>query len=132
MGIMLNEFDLKEIVYGCFVLTFLSITLIFVALFFPLITGTATDVAQLASGEQERQAIVLSAIFILPTSVIGGVMGKAFASAYLPSDEERALRRLLIEDTEKWHDMLQAYLRERVKREEEERRKPEEKPPEED
>ncbi len=122
MGVVMNEYDMKEIIYGCFVLTVLSMVLIYVTLFFPMIMGTATDVGQLASGEEQRQAIVISAIFVLPVSVIGGVLGKAFGSSYLPSDEERALRRLLAKDTQKWHEMLQAYLRERSRKDMEEKK----------
>lgn len=126
MGLVMNEYAMKEIIYGCFVLTVLSLVLIYITVFIPMITGTATDVGQLASGEAERQAIVLSAIFILPVSVIGGVLGKAFGISYLPSDEERALRRLLAKDTKKWHDMLQSYLHERIRKEEEEKKKTDE------
>ena len=128
MGLVMNEYAMKEIIYGCFVLTVLSLILIYITLFIPMITGTANDVAQLASGEEERQAIVLSAIFILPVSVIGGVLGKAFGTSYLPSDEERAIRRFLARDTRRWHEMLQTYLREKVRKEEEEKKKAKEPP----
>ncbi len=132
MGVVMNEYDMKEIIYGCFILTVMSLVLIYITLFIPLITGTATDISQLASGEEQRQAVVLSAIFILPVSVIGGVIGKAFGTSYLPSDEERALRRLLSRDTQRWHDMLQSYLREKIKKDKEEMEGKEEEKPEED
>ncbi|MCK4444502.1 MAG: hypothetical protein KAW09_08160 [Thermoplasmata archaeon] len=132
MGLVMNEYDMKEIIYASFVLTVLSLVLIYVTLFFPMITGTATDVGQLASVEEQRQAIVLYAMFILPVSVIGGVLGNAFGASYLPSDEERALRRMLAKDTQKWHYMLQSYLRERARKDKEERKETEEEPSDED
>jgi hypothetical protein len=129
MGLVMNEYDMKEIVYACFVLTVLSLVLIYVTLFFPMITGTAADVGQLASVEEQRQAIVLYAMFILPVSVIGGVLGNAFGTSYLPSDEERELRRLLAKDTEKWHEMLQSYLRERRRKDKEKEEEPDKERP---
>jgi hypothetical protein len=132
IGTMLSEFEEKVAVYGSFILTAMSIGLIFVVLFLPLITGTVGDMAQLGSSDQERQSIVLTSIFILPISLIGSIAGKAFGEAYLPSDEDRVARRLLIKDTKKWHDMLQEYIREKIKKDKEEVEKPDEEPEEED
>lgn len=131
-GAMLSEFDEKVAVYGSFILTGMAIVLIFVVLFLPLITGTVQDMTQLGSTDQERQSIVLSSIFILPISLIGSIAGKAFGEVYLPSDEDRIARRLLIKDTKRWHDMLQSYIREKTRKDEEEIKEPEEEPGEED
>ncbi|MFQ5884612.1 MAG: hypothetical protein ACE5IO_05870 [Thermoplasmata archaeon] len=132
MGIMLSEYEMNVVVYASFVLTMISLAFIFLTVFLPLITGTVTDIAYLASGEQERQAIVLSSIFVLPISVIGGIFGKAFGDNYLPSDEERAIRRMLAKDTKKWHEMLQAYFEKKRERERMGDRAEEEKAPEEE
>ncbi|MFQ6060140.1 MAG: hypothetical protein ACE5KV_02445 [Thermoplasmata archaeon] len=127
LGIMLSEYEERVVIYGSFLLTAVSMILIFLVLFLPLITGIAADISQLGSTDEERQAVVLSAIFILPISLIGGVAGKAFGETYLPSEEERALRRMLIQETEKWHEMLQAYRREKLREEREEMEAEEEK-----
>jgi hypothetical protein len=132
IGAMLSELEEKIAVYASFVLTGMSIGLIFVVLFLPLITGTVADMSQLGSSDQERQSIVLTSIFILPISLIGSVAGKAFGEVYLPSDEDRVARRLLIKDTKRWHNMLQSYIREKIRKEEEEIKEPEEGPEEED
>jgi len=132
MGVMLSEYELNVVIYASFVLTMISLAFIFLTVFLPLITGTVTDIAHLASGEQQRQAIVLSSIFVLPISVIGGIFGKAFGDSYLPSDEERAIRRMLAKDTRKWHEMLQTYFEEKREEEKKERRAKEEKAPEEE
>jgi hypothetical protein len=129
MGIMLSDYEEKVVIYGSFFVTLFAIVLIFVVLFLPLITGIAADVSELTSGDERRQAVVLSSIFILPIALVGGIAGKAFGDTYLPSDEERALRRMLAKDTKRWHEMLQAYSREKEKEKEQEET-PEEKPPE--
>lgn len=131
-GAMLSEFDEKVAVYSSFILTSMAIGLIFVVLFLPLITGTVQDMTQLGSTDQERQSVVLSSIFLLPISLIGSIAGKAFGEVYLPSDEDRIARRLLIKDTKRWHDMLQSYIREKIRKDEEEIKEPEEEPEEED
>lgn len=130
MGIMLSEYEMKIAIYGAFVLTVISLAFILVTVLLPMITGTVSDIVQLASSEQERQAIVLSSIFILPTSVIGGVFGKAFGDAYLPSEEERILQRMLIKDTKRWHEMLRAYFQKKTEEEKVEKKAEEEKGPE--
>jgi hypothetical protein len=126
MGVMLSEFEEKVSVYGSFVLTLISVGLIFLVLFLPLLTGTVDDMAQLGSSDEDRQAMVFSGIFVLPISLIGTVAGKAFGEVYLPSDEERAARRFLVGDTQKWHEMLQSYVREKTKKEKDEIEKPDE------
>lgn len=132
LGAMLSEFEEKVALYGSFLLTAMSIGLLIVVLFLPLITGTVEDMRQLGSTVQERQFFVLSSIYILPISLIGSIAGKAFGEIYLPSDEDRIARRLLIKDTKRWHDMLQSYIREKTRKDEEEIKEPEEEPGEED
>ena len=132
IGAMLSEFEEKVALYGSFLITAMSIGLLIVVLFLPLITGTVEDMTHLGSTVQERQFYVLSSIYILPISLIGSIAGKAFGEVYLPSDEDRIARRLLIKDTKRWHDMLQSYIREKMRKEEEEIREPKEEPEEED
>jgi hypothetical protein len=132
MGAMLSEFEEKISIYGSFILTAMAVGLIFVILFLPLITGTVEEMSQLGSSDQERQAVVFSSIFILPVSLIGSVAGKAFGEAYLPSEEDKVARRLLIKDTKKWHEMLQSYIHEKVKKDREDVEDPDKKPKKED
>ncbi|UCD91661.1 MAG: hypothetical protein JSV43_05270 [Methanobacteriota archaeon] len=117
MGIMLNEYEMRIAIYASFLMTMISLAFIFVTVFLPIITGTVTDIVQLASGEEQRQALVLSSIFVLPISVIGGIFGKAFGDVYLPSDEERTLRRMLAKDTKLWHRLLQKYFEKEIEEE---------------
>jgi hypothetical protein len=127
-GMLVSELEEKVAVYGSFVLTGMSIGLIFTVLMLPLITGTVEDMSNLGSSDQERQSIVLTSIFIMPISLIGCIAGKAFGEAYLPSDEDRKARELLIKDTKKWHDMLQTYIQEEGMEDKKEVETPDEEP----
>ncbi len=106
VGALLTEADIRGIAYAAILTAILSMALIYVMMFIPMITGTATNMLQLPMTDFERQAIILSSVFLIPLTIMGTILGKAFGEMALPSDEEVERRRLILRETREWHALL--------------------------
>ena len=106
VGLLANEYEVPAMVLLAIVLVVISVIIAFLAVYFPVIDGTVADARFLPSSDEQRMSMVFSALFIIPLALIGTVLGKAVGDVILPSEEEIAERRLLIERTRRWHEDL--------------------------
>ncbi|MCK4367186.1 MAG: hypothetical protein KAW84_04500 [Thermoplasmata archaeon] len=108
VGLLVNEFDVPAVVLISILLVVISVVIAFLAVYSPQVSGIVVDAGDLPSSDEQRMSMVFSALFILPLTLIGTVLGKAVGAVVLPSEEELIERRWLIERTRKWHEALAA------------------------
>jgi hypothetical protein len=113
VGALLANLEIHNVEYAAILMAIIAMALIFVMMFVPMLTGTAQSLLQLPTSDISRQAMILSSVFLIPFSMMGAVLGKAFGEVALPSDEEVMLRRRLLEETREWHEMLRRHGKER-------------------
>jgi hypothetical protein len=106
VGLLANEYDVPAMVLLSILLVIIAVVIAFLAVYSPVISGVVADARNLPSSDEQRMSMVFSALFIIPLSLIGTVLGKAVGDVILPSEEELADRKLLIERTRKWHEDL--------------------------
>ncbi|MCK4456221.1 MAG: hypothetical protein KAW39_00610 [Thermoplasmata archaeon] len=108
VGLLANEFEVPVTVLISILLVIISVTIAFLAVFHPVISGIVVDPTDLPSTDEQRMSMVFSALFIMPLTLIGTILGKAVGAVILPSEEELIERRWLVERTRKWHEALAA------------------------
>ncbi len=106
VGLLANEFEVPVTVLISILLVIISVTIAFLAVYHPVISGIVVDPTDLPSTDEQRMSMVFSALFIMPLTLIGTVLGKAVGAVILPSEEELIERRWLVERTRKWHEAL--------------------------
>ncbi len=106
VGLLANEFEVPVTVLISILLVIISVTIAFLAVFHPVISGIVVDPTDLPSTDEQRMSMVFSALFIMPLTLIGTILGKAVGAVILPSEEELIERRWLVERTRKWHEAL--------------------------
>lgn len=106
VGLLANEFEVPVMVLISILLVIISVIIAFVAVYHPVISGIVVDAQNLPSTDEDRMSMVFSALFIMPLTLIGTVLGKAVGAVILPSDKELKERRWLVERTRKWHEAL--------------------------
>ena len=106
VGLLANEFEVPVTVLISILLVIISVTIAFLAVFHPVISGIVVDPMDLPSTDEQRMSMVFSALFIMPITLIGTILGKAVGAVILPSEEELIERRWLVERTREWHAAL--------------------------
>ncbi len=106
VGLLANEFEVPVTVLISILLVIISVTIAFLAVFHPVISGIVVDPTDLPSTDEQRMSMVFSALFIMPLTLIGTILGKAVGAVILPSEEELIERRWLVERTREWHAAL--------------------------
>jgi len=106
VGLLANEFEVPVTVLISILLVIISVTIAFLAVYHPVISGIVVDPRDLPSTDEQRMSMVFSALFIMPITLIGTILGKAVGAVILPSEEELIERRWLVERTRKWHEAL--------------------------
>lgn len=106
VGALLSHLDLQGVAYSALLMAIMAMVIIYATMFLPLLTGSAQTLIELPTTDQERQAMILSSLFLTPFIMMGVVVGKAFGEVALPSDEEVESRRRLLVETREWHEQL--------------------------
>jgi len=112
IGILLGEYEIPTLQYVSILTSIIAITIIGLAIYAPVISGEASSLAEVPQTVDERQSMVITTVFLIPLTMIGSVLGKAFREVALPSEEEVELRKVILKETREWHRDLSKRKRE--------------------
>lgn len=104
LGIILKEFDMPALTASIIISTFFAILFIIIIFISPAFLGI--DIFPVIISMDVPKFIALAAIFILPLSLIGIVIGKALGETVFLTEEEKKELKRLREETRKWHEQL--------------------------